>query len=249
MPTRLRQSGFSLIELLLALGIGVLVMAAVYAAYDGRRTDAEVAVLDADLDALVQKADMAYASSGQYAVIAGSAVPVNAQRLNDVAGGLPSAFIPDASMSSGYRTFWGGQATVGAASTNGGVTLDLLTVTLAGIPSTACLDLVGRMAPRMYDTRVNGTLVGLTPARTSANQGRFSIRVEQAAPLCSGDSNTVLFRHLKPLDYNAFRSHPAGKNFEPGVDAQSDEATAIQANYTRVEAALAARETAQLAIP
>jgi prepilin-type N-terminal cleavage/methylation domain-containing protein len=243
------QSGFSLVELLLALGIGVLVMAAAFAAYDTRRSDAEVNVLDADIDALIYKANMAYSNSNQYVQTSGSAAPLTAQRLNDAAGGLPNAFIADAAMTSGFSHFWGGEVSLGAASTNGGTTRDLLTITLADIPPSVCIDLVGRLAPRMYDTRVDGTLVGLQPARTAARQGRNAIRVAQVAPLCAGDENDIVFRYLKPLDYSIFRSLPVTTSFTPGETPGSDEETAILGNYNRIEAAINNRETAQLAIP
>lgn len=245
----LRQSGFSLLELMLALGIGVLLMAAIYAGYNSRRSEAEISVMDADMDSLIYKANMAYAGSFQFATTGGTTVPVSAQRLNDAAGGLPSAFIPDATSISGYRHFWGAPAIIGAASTDGGVTLDLLTVQLNDIAPDECIDLVGRLAPRMYDTFVDGNLVGLTPARTAASQGRFNIRVEQVAPLCAQDQNDILFRFLKPLNYSMFRSLPVTPTFTPGSTPQSDEQTAIQAHFTRVEAAMTARETAQVALP
>ena len=244
-----RQSGFSLVELLLALGIGVLVMAAAFAAYDTRRSDAEVNVLDADIDALVYKANMAYSNSNQYVQTTGSAAPITAQRLNDAAGGLPNAFIPDASVTSGFSHFWGGEASIGADSSDGGVTRDLLTLTLADIEPEVCIDLVGRIAPRMYDTLVDGTLVGMGPARTAARQGRNAIRVDQVVPLCAGDQNDIVFRYLKPLDYSIFRSPPVSSSFTPGETNDSDEAIAIVGNFNRIEAAMDDREAAQVALP
>lgn len=239
------QSGFSLVELLLALGIGVLVMAAAFMAYDTRRSDAEVNVLDADIDALIYKANMAYSNSNQYVQTAGSVAPITAQRLNDVVGGLPNAFIPDSEAPSGFNHFWGGEVVIGAASTNGGTIRDLLTITLFNIPPEVCIDLVGRLAPRMYDTNVNGTLAGLKPARIAARQGRNAIRVEQVAPLCAGDENDIVFRYLKPLNYSIFRSLPVSSSFTPG----SGEETAVLDNFNRIEAAMNAREDAQIALP
>lgn len=239
------QTGFSLIELLLALGVGVLVMAAAFAAYSGRRSDAEVNVLDADINALIYKANMAYLNNNEY--MQGTAL-ITGQRLVDAVGPLPNAFIPDAGMTSGFRHFWGGQATISAASTDGGATRDLLTITLADVNADVCIDLVGRLAPRMYDTRVDGNLVGMRPERTALRQGRSDIRVEQVAPLCDGN-NQLVFRYLKPLDYTRFRSLPVTASFTPGETPGSDEEIAIADNFARIEAALAARETAQLALP
>lgn len=243
------QSGFSLLELMLALGIGALVMAVAFAAYDGRRNDAEVSLLDADVSSLVYKANMAYMGSGQYS-LGNVTTLINATRLNDASGGLPSgSFIPDATMTSGFRNVWGGQASISAVSSNASTTRDLLQISLANIPPKVCIDIVARIAPRMYDTRVDGTLVGLSPAKTAQSQGRYGIRVAQVAPLCASATNTIVFRYLKPLNYSLFRSLPVSKTFTPGKTPQSDEATAIQANYTRIENAMTARETAQLAIP
>lgn len=221
-------------------------MAAAFAAYNTRRSDAEVNVIDADIDSLIYKANMAYANTHQYMQ---GTTPISAQWLNGAVNGLPNAFIVDGSVASGYRHFWGGQFAVGAASTDGGITQDLLTITLSDINPDVCIDLVGRLAPRMYDTRVNGSVVGLQPARTPLAQGRNHIRVEQAVSLCGNGNSQVLFRYLKPLDYSIFRSLPVTTTFTPGNTPDSDAETAIVANYNRIEAALNARETAQLAIP
>ena len=245
------QKGFSLIELLLALGIGILVMAAAYAAYDTRRSDAEVAVLDADIDALIYKANMAYLGSGSYTAADAAAVvqPISATRLAAAAGGLPNAFDPSASSPSGYRNFWGGVATLGAESTDGGTTQDLFTITLQGIAPRECVDIVGRIAARMYDTRVNNGLVGLSPARSNSALGRSDIRVSQVVPLCQQAANDIKFRYLKPLNYSLMRSLPVASTFKPGQTPNSDEQTAIAGNFTRIEAAMTAREAAQVAIP
>ena len=247
--SRPAQFGFSLVELLLALGIGVLVMAVAFMAYDTRRSDAEVNVLDADIDALIYKANMAYSNSNQYVQTAGSPDPITAQGLNDAVGGLPNAFIPDSGVPSGFSHFWGGEVVLGAASSNGGAILDLFTITLFSIPPEVCIDLVGRLAPRMYDTQVDGGLVGLQPARTAARQGRNAIRVEQVAPLCAGNENDIVFRYLKPLNYSMFRSLPVTPSFTSGETPGSDEETAILGNFNRIEAAINAREAAQIVLP
>lgn len=221
-------------------------MAAAFAAYSTRRSDAEVNVIDADIDSLVYKANMAYANTHQY--VQGT-TPISAQRLDGAVNGLPNAFIPDGSVASGFRHFWGGQIAIGAASTDGGTTRDLLTITLSDISPEVCIDLVGRIAPRMYDTRINGSLVGMRPARTPDSQGRNHIRVERAVSLCGANKSQVLFRYLKPLDYSVFRSLPVTTTFTPGHTPGSDAETAILANYNRIEAALNAKEAAQLAIP
>ena len=242
-----KQSGFSLIELLLALAIGVIVMSGVYAAYQGKVDDAQVTVLAAGIDTLIYKANMAYSSNADYT--SGSpAVAITAQTLNDTAGGLPSAFIVNSVASSGFNNYWGGNATLSVSSTNGGSVNDLLVITLDQIPSSVCTEIVALIAPRMYDTNVNNALVGLMPARTSAALGRNSIRVGQVVPLCINATNVLTFRYLKPVNYSLFRSLPATETFLPGP-VGADQNTAITANFNRIENAMNARETAQTAIP
>ena len=241
MKRSLRQSGYSLVEVMLALGVGLLVMVAVYAGYTTKRTDAEVEILDAAVDIAIYKASMAYASEPGYRLSnAGNRLITN-ENLSEDTGGLPEGFVSTTNTTQ-YGNFWGGQSTISAESSNGTV-FDLLTLTFTNLPSRVCVDLVNRIAPRVYDTRVNNTLVGLTPARTREGLGRSSVKPGQMVPLCQQAANTIKFRHLKPFNFTVLRSQPIGDTMTPA------EAAAITPNYNRIEAALTARETAQNAIP
>lgn len=235
------QSGFTLVETLLALGLGILVMVAVYIGYATKRTDAEIEILDTAIDVVISKASMAYSSEPGYRLNNGSNRLITSENLAADVGGLPEGFVATGNAAQ-YNNFWNGQANITAQSSNGSI-YDLLTITLTNLPTRVCVDLVNRVAPRVYDTRVNNSLVGLTPARNREGLGRNAVKPGQMVPLCQQNGNTVQIRHLKPFNFTIIRSQPIGQTMTAAEDA------AITPNYNRIEAALTARETAQNAIP
>lgn len=233
--------GFALIELLLVLGIGTALMVAVWAMYATRNEDLRVEQSFDAIDQLVMAADSNYSSSRGYFLATTPAQPATLAQLHAAIGELPDPIIHQGGSS--YTNPWGGTWTVSAAST-AGTHLDLLTIALTNLPAQSCVSLVSRMAPRMYDTRVNNTLVGLAPARTTDAAGRNQVRAGQLIPLCQQANNTVLFRRLKPINYSMLRDQPMDPN-----TLSARETTDYLPVFQRVEQAMANREAAQVAIP
>ena len=140
---------------------------------------------------------------------------------------------------------------MGTASTNGGSVLDLVTVETTNIPQDECVIILQQVSPFVYDTYVNGNLVGLE--RTEGNTvARNSLNFTQALPLCQA-SNTMRFRKLKELNLSALRKNQpfsGGLTPQERGDVAGDRhyQQAYLPNYNRIRDALAARETAQQAL-
>lgn len=242
MPRTKTTRGFALLELLMALGIGVLMMAAVWAVFGQREQDLRVQKAFDAIEQLVTVADTGYASSEGYWVTTASGVQaITLQRLHALIVELPDSIIHQGGTT--YTNPWGGNWTVGSASTASG-NRDLMVITLTDLPVQSCITLVSRMAPRMFDTRVNSSLVGLTPARTQNAAGRDRVRTDQLIGLCEDGDNTVAFRRLKPVDYTMLRSQPMNPNTLSAWDT-----THYLPAFQRIEQAMTAREAAQVAIP
>lgn len=245
MPFSSRARGFALIELLLVLGVGVVMMIAVWATFAQRNQDLKVSQSFDTIEQLGLLADSAYSTSPGYWLNGPmGAEPVTLQKLQSVIDELPETIIDQGG--GNYTNPWAGAWTVGAANSVAG-TNDLLVMTMAGLPTQACITLVSRMAPRQYDTRVNGTLVGLTPARTTTANGRSAVRGGQLIPLCQQNQNTVIFRRMKPVDYTLLRDQPMNPNtLTTGTGSETERYLPV---FQRVEQAMAAREAAQVALP
>lgn len=245
-----RQKGLALVELIITLGIGSLIAIAVWAVYAERRvistgTTQAFAVTD-----LMDAADRAYASSVGFATDEGGSQPISMDRLaaaiqNDLPAGV---YVSGAS----YVNTFGGTWTVTAESTNGGTTLDLVRVQTTNVPRGQCQVMLQQVAPFIYDTRVNGSLVGLE--RTAGNSTlttRNSLNFAQALPLCQA-SNTMQFRRMKSMrltDLRRIKPFPSAlTDEERGLSPSFSYRENYQFHYTRVQNALAAREAAQAAL-
>lgn len=249
--SRRPQKGYALAELILTLGIGTIIAASVWGVYAERRV-ANRATKHADaIQSLFHQSDKVYALSIEFVTVDGSGteVPLSLDRLAAATSAdIPVEVQPSAS---GYVNYWGGTWNVGTASTNGGSVLDLVTVETTNIPQDECIIILQQVSPFVYDTYVNGNLVGLE--RTEGNTvARNSLNFTQALPLCQ-DSNTMRFRKLKELNLSALRkTQPFSGSLTPqergDVAGDRHYQQAYLPNYNRVRDALAARETAQQAL-
>ncbi len=251
-----RCSGFTVIEFALAIIVGLLIVASAvmvgaHRSEDLHAYEAATAILD-----IRDTAAQAYASNTAYTDSAGTAVTL--PLLFGLNNRLPRAVINNAAPGSTptaaqLGNIWGGTYAVGVASSTNtatpacavapvGPAMDILSITITKVPAQACVDMVGQVAPRMYDTTVNGSLVALTPPPASGLPGRGFVKMSQAAPLCNGSANTIVFRALKPLNFSTLRSNPMTSN------PTSAELACLNPQYNRVMNAMAARETAQAAL-
>jgi hypothetical protein len=245
MPISCRYHGFALIELLLVLGVGVLIISLVWSTYASRNEDVKVVRTLDGLNRLVDIADSSYSTTAGYSRVVGATTQyATVADLHASAKELPDSILD---LGAGaYSNLWGGTWTASVENSTG-TAADLLALTVTQLPSYACLQLVGFASPKMYDTTINGTLVGLSPARTTAVLGRSEIRVPTTVSLCAAATNTIKFRHFKPVDYTMLRNHPFGQTLDP--NPASVENTVYVPTYNRVEAAITAREAAQVALP
>lgn len=227
---------------MLTFGVGIAIMAVVFSAYASKSDQTRVTQSVDAINRLIDVADRAYANRVGYDQLNASNVlePVTLSRLREAAKELPDA-IPERSDGSTANP-WNGVWEVGSDSTDG-ATADLLTVRMDQVPTAACIQLVGLLAPTLYDTQVNGELVGLEPARTAESLGRSQTRPGMLSARCAQDSNDLTFRYLKPVDYTFLRGQPLTSTLT------SAESAAITPSYTRIEAAMVAREAAQVALP
>ncbi len=94
-------------------------------------------------------------------------------------------------------------------------------------------------AANSFETRVNGSLVGLSPYANENRIGRHQIRWDQAARFCGSENNGVEVLKLKPVELSSLLPR------SPRIPSPAQEAEYIT-QYNRMKSALAAREYRQL---
>lgn len=257
-----RQSGYTLLELLMTMGIGVIIASSIWSAYASHKVITDADGQSSTVRALFKSADSAYALSIEFATTdtTGTRNPISLdQVVAATSGELPQGL--SSSVSGGVATYsnlWGGAVSMTAESSDGGATLDLLKIETKGIPESQCRRMLENLSPFVYDTRVNGSLVKLDLDPGADVNHRTNLNFKQAYPLCVA-SNTMDFRRLKELNLSALRRikpytqtlTPEEQGLGPACPSQ-DHCIYDQAflpNYTRLQAALAAREAAQQGIP
>lgn len=239
--------GFTLVEFLLALLVGAVAMLGVWVAYNDRLETIKAQKTAVAVKTLIADANHVYANSQTFTSQRNGAGAV--ATFADVAAAVPTLpeglVVVSSGSGSSYSNYWGGTFGMTVENSDGpsGTNRDMLVFTLDSLPSTACLTLLTNMGLNVYDMRINGTLVGLTPAATAAAQNRNQIRFDQAVPLCFSTGNRVVLRTLKEYSYALMRYHP----FLPTMNAE--ESARVLPQYNRIETAMARREAAQLALP
>lgn len=231
------NNGFSILELMMVLVVGVFVATLSWTMYRSARAEMRVNQ-HADLFRyIVASADSITMTRDDYQIPnGGGATAISAGAIASLTGTqnmFPTGSIGNASGIYGPL----GQVTVSTASSAGSAN-DLLVLSTAQIPAKECIGLVIRMAPGIYDMRVNNNLVKLTPEPGNGALGRSDAEPAQVATLCNSSSNTVSVRKLKSINFAAMRHDGFGA-------FTGNEATVITPLYNRMEAAMTAREAAQ----
>lgn len=234
------NTGFSVLELMMVMVIGVAVATLSWTVYRSARVEMKVNQ-QADLFRyLMTSADSITMTSNGYQIPNGtSTTPITASAIINLTG--TQNMFPAGSSGIG-STIYGplGQVTVSTDSSAGSIN-DLFVVSTALLPSKECLGLVIKMAPGIYDIRVNNNLVKLTPEPANGALGRSDAEPAQVATLCANATNTVVVRKLKSINFAAMR-HDGFGSFT------GNEETVITPLYNRTEAAMSAREAAQSAL-
>lgn len=242
-----KNLGFSLLELMMSLTIGMLIMATAYSVYRSAKNDQLVKeTYDIAID-LFQAAQDVTMTKTVFEIdnVGGGTHDVSVGDLVNARGGIeefPKGIVLVNTSTLGHR--FGGNITISSESSNG-TDKDLLALEFAGIPKGQCLQFVAKLGSSpVYDIFVNDNLVGLAPEATASSIGRSEVRYDQASQLCSEESlATIKVRQLKEIHYSKMRAGPYGSSMTPEEDA------IITPLYNRQENALLSREAAQLAIP
>lgn len=256
MSIRSSSRGFTLIEFILALILGMLVVAVGLSIGYQHAQDVDGQELEGAILRVKTTADSAYGQSAGYVSSTGTVVTLPELYSYDtrlpigVTNNAPGTDAPTAAQ---LGNEWGGVFTVTAqnstatalrsCATAGPVApRDLLTITISKIPAGVCSHMIGVIAPQAYDTTVNGALVALAPEPGAGLPGRSGVNYTKSGGLCADAGSTLRFRFLKPLDFSTLRQSPMTTTMT------ASEATCVQPQYTRVMNALDAREAAQAAL-
>lgn len=256
LPLRSRNKGFMLVELIMTLGIGAIIAVSVWAVYSERQVLTRGTETGLAVEQLIFQADASYTSSIEYTQ---GGNPITMQALSfSMDNELPRGVEREGAT---YVNRFGGTWSLGTASSISTTLQDILVVTATDIPRSECQVIMSHVAPFVYETYVNGTLVHLHPMTPADGDSRNSVNLEQAMPLCQGASNTMVFHHLKDLKL------PDLRRYHPYADDLTDEERGIVPtpcdpphcvpwryqetyldHYNRLHAAWDARESAQSAM-
>ena len=241
-----KSKGFTLIEVMLSLGIMMLVIIMVYSAYNIAMRDVRVRQTTDLLDMVFNttqymtntRTDFLIEESPTSTRSISIAEVINMRQSID---DFPSGSFVDFSNGILYHPF-GGEVELTTSSSIPGA-FDLAQITITEVPRNVCLRIMVRMAPMVYDMHTNGNLVGLGPEPNADDIGRSELRVDQASPLCQRENN-IQFRVLKEINFANLRHRlfPFGPSMTP------EESAFITPLFDRQQDALAAREAAQLAL-
>lgn len=239
-----RNQGFTLIEFMLAVGVGVGITAAVWAAYLPRQRSHETSRARDAIFEIIAQSNKAYAAQAGFFTLndGGTQVPIEFNEYVNAIRSTPTILVADSE--GGFTHLWGGDWELSADSSTCATdcAYDLITQRLTDVPPWACVQLVNTSSQYVYDTHVNGDLVALLPAPTETAPGRNETNAAQVVDLCSENENELVFRDLKEINFTHFRQLPMTSTLLPG------EAAALNPQYARVLAAMADREAAQNAL-
>ncbi len=223
------QKGYTLIEVMLvivAISIGATV---IFAAYDDKRQQARMEREMVQLKKAIDIIDNFSYGSLLYQ-------DPSFSWLND-SGQIPTYFnyIPGTNT---LRVSWG-SVSMSTQSSLGSGPQDLLALNFNGLSDSACVSVLKNFAANSFETRVNGSLVGLSPYANENRIGRHQIRWDQAARFCGSENNGVEVLKLKPVELSSLLPR------SPRIPSPAQEAEYI-IQYNRMKSALAAREYRQL---
>lgn len=170
------KKGFTLIELILILGLITLAIIAIYTVYNKKRTDVLVKNQTIYLAQLAQGINGAFSSTTNFTVL--NPTNVIATRV------VPTAMIESPTV---IRNLFGG--TVTFSGTNG--TPPIFSITLNGIPQEAC----SLLATTPFADNSRLVSVNSTPIKT-AGAVASSTSVSTAVALCANNVNTLEFTNF-----------------------------------------------------
>lgn len=240
-----RSKGFTLLELLLSATIAMFVIYGVYTVYkQGVRDQRTKETVDL-VKILLDDAQAVTSTKTVFEVDSstGAPHPIDMSDLLNARGGILeypgyTGLVDGSTLTSPL----GGEVTL-AMNSSAPNAKDLVAITITRVPVRACSGLLSRLtSANVYDMFVNGNLVALTPARTADSIGREEVNMDKAVNLCTGASVDVTVRQLKEI-------HTASMRWGPyGAKMTASEEAALKPLHLRQEAALDAREAAQMGL-
>lgn len=237
------QKGFSLVELLLAVGIGTALLGMVWRYYTFQERETRVRQVVADVRVLVAAADKVYANNEGYQTPSATLIPQDptfATIVTDAGNPRLRSVLGTGATPPNY---WGG---TWSASLSGGN--NILELRLTQVPEQECIGILQALSPLVYLAYVDTALVGMEPAPTASSAGRSYMRPaslarECARPAAPGGENDIRIRFLKPFDYSSYRSQPF-TNPIPAADLAR-----LTTAYNLYQTQMTFRETALAAVP
>ena len=247
-----KSKGFSLIELMLSLGVGAIIVGAVWWKFNNFQTGFRAQQHSNAVKFIMDGADNVYAHNVEFATVndAGTKTLANASRvMTAITGEVPAEIYLNGA---NYQHYWGGNWTVSTASSTGALQ-DLLAVQLTNIPEVVCRDMIVSLAPEMYDVRVNNNLVSLEKNDNQTPVWRSTVNLTKSYPLCRSGNNTLIFRKLKELNLAELRRmKPFHNALTPEEQGLNRSARRYRVDYlsqhNRLQQAYQNRENAQAAL-
>lgn len=252
-----KNSGFTLVEMMLALGIGMVILMAVWLKFSSFRESNDVILQGDALVTLFSQGNSTYSDSIEFINdVTGTAIPVSLDRLMAAtSGSLPDPIVNGMSPA-GFTNIWGGLWRVSAESSTGAVQ-DLMVVELTNVPRQACRSLLIQVSSQMYDTTVNTQLVSLLPESATTGDNSFvwrnTLNFDQAFVTCNASVNNMKFRQLKELNLSTLRRvQPNPTTLTAEEDGTIPSSSRYRYNYqeqfNRIRTAMQSREDAQVAL-
>lgn len=268
MPTLSHRSqGFTLLELLLAIGISLLIAVGVFRTYQSIDRDTKINQTASLVETLFRQANYVTAQGSMVCPSPPVSCPSDPGPSRCATYTVPQAGASEATLSTSlFLTSIGGSTDAVSRLYPSGITVtdteiyhafddnvqiqtessvgssnDLVALRLANIPSKACLSLLQRVAPLgLYDMWVSNSLVAMGPVPTADAPGRNIVSVAKTRPLCDASPRVdITLRMIKPVDISTMRR----RDFGTALD--DCEIKRIQPIYDRQRAAMDARESAQ----
>lgn len=264
------SQGFTLLELLLAIGISLLIAVGVFRTYQSIDRDTKIKQTASLSETLFRQANYITAQ-GSMDCVAPVSCPTDPNPLSTMSKcatyTVPQVGAAEATLSTSlFLTSIGGNTEAVSRLYPSGITVtdteiyhsfdgnvqiqtessvgsanDLVALRFEDIPSKACLSLLQRVAPLgLYDMWVSNSLVAMGPAPTTHAPGRNIVSVAKTRPLCNANSR---------VDITLRMIKPVDlttmRRRDFGTALSDCEVKRIQPLYDRQRAAMDARENAQ----
>lgn len=249
-----KQAGFTIVELMLFLGITIMIAISVVKAYQATDVDVKVKQTYQLLDVIFQQGKRVTAQRNDFQIQLDGFPPTDMSSsllIGSISANRQAvqSLYPSSSLVTSTQIFhpFGGEVLVSTESSANNHK-DIMAIKMVDVPQKACLNLLQRFsAYGLYDMWVESgggkQLVALYPEATADSAGRNNVNVSKANQLCNrANKSNIYFRLLKYIDFASMRNSSYGHLLSAQEEAK------IKPLFDRQKAAMNARENAQIAI-